>query len=153
MVELIPNGGERGGGEGIIEAVGLRRVLEETIGIGRPQDGAEVTVTCCVRLRQAAHERTVPGLVVADGEGVAGRVGEKAVHLPVVVLEAAALVGVVGVLEAAAVELRLVKGRVAAPLPVGVGEPGLSPIGVRQPSEEMIEAAVLHHDDDDVLYA
>jgi hypothetical protein len=34
---------------------------------------------------------------------------------------------------------------------VGIGEPGLLAVGSGKPAEEMVEAAVLHHDQDDVF--
>jgi hypothetical protein len=35
---------------------------------------------------------------------------------------------------------------------VGIGEPGLLAVGAGTPAEEMVEAAVLHHDQDDVFH-
>ena len=151
MIELVPNGGEGGLGERIVEAVGLRRVLEETVGIGRGQDGAEVAVAGRVGPGQPAHEGAVGGRVVADGEGVVGGVREEAVHLALVVLQAPSPVGVVGVGETAAVELGLVERGPGGALRVFVREARLPAVGVGQPPEEVVEAPVLHHHDDHVL--
>ena len=56
--------------------------------------------------------------------------------------------------EAAALEIRrkMVRWMESASL-VCVAQPSLASIGARQPTEEVVERAVLHHDDDDVLDA
>jgi len=100
---------------------------------------------------QPAHEGAVRGRVVTDGEGVVGPVREEAVHLSAVVLQAPPRIGVVGVGEAAAVELGLMVGGVGRALRIGVGEARLPAVGVGQPPEEVVEAPVLHHHDDHVL--
>ena len=127
LVELVPDGGQGRLGQRIVEAVGLRGVLEEAVGIGRAQDGAEVAVARGVGLGEPAHEGAVLGRVVADGEGVVGGVREEAVHLAVVVLQATARVGVVGVGEAAAVELGLMVGGLAVPCGLAYDRPACLP--------------------------
>jgi hypothetical protein len=48
-------------------------------------------------------------------------------------------------------EVRQTIRRVRCPAVVQVGEPRLPPIGVGHPAQQMIEAAILHHHNHDVL--
>src|SRR5438552_14201383 len=74
------------------------------VGVGRAEERREVAVVGGERLGHGGQERQVLLDVVADRELVVGLV--EAVELAVVVLDAAAAEGVVGVLEAAALEIR-----------------------------------------------
>jgi hypothetical protein len=96
-------------------------------------------------------ERQVLVGVVADREQVVVAGLEEAVELPAVELDPAALVGVVGVLEAAAVRRREVVRLVPDPLAVDVAQPRLLAVRPLQPAEVVVEGAVLHHHHDDVV--
>ena len=128
-------------------------MLEEAIRICRSQDRAEVVIAGRVVERELAHEGAVSGGVVADGEAVVRRVGEKAVHLPLVVLEAAPWKRVIGIREATAVQLLKVVGLLKGARWIRIRKPNLLTVLVRRPPEEVVKASVLHHHDHDVFDA
>jgi hypothetical protein len=174
--QLVPDRRQRGRHLGVVVSVGLGRVLVEPVGEGLARERAEVAVQRRVLLGQRAddgqvRQRLAPApvihiAVVADRERVRGgerdprvvgrrrRALQEAVHLPVVVLNQPAFPAVVGVAVPAALEV----GRERV---VGVGvavDRGdvlqvVPPVGAGQPAEEVVERAVLHHQDDDVLDA
>ena len=174
--QLVPDRRQRGRHLGVVIPVGLPRVLVEPVGEGLARERAEVAVQRRVLLGQRAddgqvRQRLAPSVVievavVADRERVGGGEGDprvvgrggrplqEAVQLPVVVLDQPAFPAVVGVAVPAALEVgreRVVRVRVA----VDRGHvPQVVPaVGARQPAEEVVERAVLHHQDDDVLDA
>jgi hypothetical protein len=59
----------------------------------------------------------------------------------------------VGIRVAAALEVGQVVGGPRNAVPIRVLEPRLLTVGTRQPAEEMVEGAVLHHADDHVVDA
>ncbi len=95
--------------------------------------------------RGASHAR-----VVGRGRGPL----KEAVHLAEVVLDKPALPAMIRVAVPAALEVRS-EGVVRVGIAVDRGhEPQVVPtIGAGQPAEEMVERAVLHHQDDDVADA
>lgn len=90
--------------------------------------------------------------MVADGVFICGGGLHETVHDPVVYLDAPSRITVVGVIEAAAcpVGRQLMRGMADA-VDVLLCQAGLFPLGVRQSTRKMVEAAVLHHHHYDVL--
>src|SRR5256885_15539664 len=90
--------------------------------------------------------------VVANGVHIVRT--EPTVTATAVVLDPPTLVRVVGIAVSAALEVGCERVRlVARPGGVEVGETRLPAVGVRQPTEEVIERPVLHHHEDHVLEA
>ena len=174
--QLVPDGRQRGRHLGVVVPVGLARVLVEPVGECLSGERAEVAVQRRVVLGERADDRQVrQGLagsvamevgVVADRERV--RRGEcyarvvrrgrrplqEAVHPAVVVLDEPAFPAVVRVAVPAALEVRgerVVRVRVAVDR--GHERQVVPAVGTGQPAEEVVERAVLHHQDDDVLDA
>jgi hypothetical protein len=130
-------------------------VREEPVGEGLGEDRAVVAVERGEARGELVEERPVAALVVADREPVA--VGaQPAVHRAAGVLDASALPAVIGIEVVAALESDR-RGqrerRVQDAGGVGVAQAGLPAVGAGQPAEQMVEAAILHHHDHDVLDA
>src|SRR4051812_5405306 len=90
-----------------------------------------------------AEEGQVALRVVADGIFVIIASAQPSVASPVVVLNAPALVRVVGVGVAAALKVRGERiCRVSEPSGVEVGQPGLPAVTTRYPAKEVIERSV-----------
>ena len=71
---------------------------------------------------------------------------------PVVHLDTPAIIAVVRVVESAARPIRRqLVCRMAHAVDIGVIQSGLLAIGIRQPTQKMVEAAILHHHHDDVF--
>src|SRR5581483_10231311 len=86
-------------------------------------------------------------------EGVAGdrRLEETVATATGVLLESAGE-GVVGICVVAALEVgRQLVGGIRLPAGVGVGQPGLPPVGPRHPPQQVVERPVLHHQEHDVI--
>ena len=91
-------------------------------------------------------------LVVADGINVRRGSLHETVHQAVIDLDARAVVAVVRIVIIAAGPIgRQVVRRMAHAVHVHIFQAGLPAIGVGQPTQEVIEAAVLHHRHDDVF--
>ena len=174
--ELVPDGRHRGRRLGVVVPVGLGRVLVEAVGERLARERAEVAVKRRVPLGQRAdHGQVGQGLVasvavqvavVADRERVGRGEGharvtrrgrrplEEAVQLAVVVLDEPALPAVVGVAVPAALEVRGERVvRVGVAVDRGLVRQVVTAVGAGQPAEEVVERAVLHHQDDDVADA
>src|SRR6267154_1715439 len=95
--EPVPNYGEGAGSCRVAEAIGLRGVQENPIGEGRAKDGGEIAVARCVVAGESGVERNVVLFVIADGINVIGAGTQEAVHFAAVVLDAAAVVGMIGI--------------------------------------------------------
>jgi hypothetical protein len=126
-------------------------VLKHAVREGGGEDGGEVVVAGGEVAGEGAEEGELVFDVVADGEGVVGGGSEPAVHEAVVDLAAATGVGVVRVWVGTAYVGGELLGGVGGAGGVGVGEAGLLAVGSGEPAEDVVEAAILHHDDDDVL--
>jgi hypothetical protein len=97
-----------------------------------------VTAGCPVG-RGAAPEAEIAPPVVVDGERIAGACLQPSITFAAVVLYARAAVGVVRINEVAVLIAGQVIGAMRAILLVVVGQTGLSSIGVREPSEEVVK--------------
>jgi len=75
----------------------LRGVQENPIREGRAKDRREIAVACCVAAGESGIERNVVLFVIADGINVVGAGTQEAVHFAAVVLDPAAVVGMVGI--------------------------------------------------------
>jgi hypothetical protein len=128
-------------------------VLVEAVGVGLGHHRGEVAVEHRPVAGGVRVERQVLVGVVADREQVVVAGLEEAVELPALELDPAALVGVVGVLEAAAVRRREVVRLVPDPLAVDVAQPRLLAVRPLEPAEVVVEGAVLPHHEHDVLDA
>src|SRR6266853_3933913 len=95
--ESVPNGRHRAGSGGIAEASGLRGVQENTIGERRAKNRREIAVARRVVSGERGVERDVVLFVIADGINVVGAGTQEAVHFATVVLDAAAIVGMIGI--------------------------------------------------------
>jgi len=134
----------------VAQTVGLTGMLVDPVRKGGPQDRAEVAVERCPLGHRATQEGEVLLAVVADRERIVD--AEPAVAAAAVVLHTPALVRMVRIRVTASLEIRSEGiGWVAHAGRIEVAEPGLPSVGIRQPSEEMVERTVLHHHDDDVL--
>ena len=125
-------------------------------GIGLGEDRREEVVERRVVEGQRVEERPVVLGVVADREIVVrGRpagVHQEAVHLAAVEIDPSSLVGMVGIAPTAPLEVGgELRGRMQHAQVVGVLKTRLHPVGTREPTEQMVEASILHHDDDDVV--
>ena len=114
--------------------------------------GREIAVDRRPLRRRAPEKRQVAVTVIADGIIVVHAGAQPAVARAAVVLDAAALERVIGIgvrapLEIGGEGMRLLQ----VPIAVRVLQAGLPPVSAVQPSEQVIERAVLHHDDDDVI--
>ena len=119
------------------------------IGIGRGEQRAEEAIERGERLGHVRGERQIGLVVVADREHVALGAQEP-VHPAAVELGPAAVPGVVGVEEPAA--LVVVGEPVVAyvrPSTVGEAQAGLAAVGSGQPAEVVVERPVLHHQHDE----
>ena len=151
-VELVPDGRHRRRGVGVADPVRLGRVEEQAVGVRRPEEGTEVGVARREVAGQGGRERPVGLGVEPDGVVVVAAPAE-VVHRPGVELEPPAGVGMVGIGMPAAHRVGEVVVGPRHALLVGVArrQDVLGAVGARQPTEEVVEAAVLHHDHDDVL--
>src|SRR6266850_788572 len=112
---------------------------------GRPKNRGEVTVTSGIGPGQCGIKRNIPLAVVADGINVVAARTEKAVHHATVILHASAAIGMVWIRVGTT---RVVTGermsRVTHASAVRKRQAGLLAIGIRQPSEKMVETPVFH---------
>ena len=150
--EPVPDRRQVDARERVVEPVGDAGVDVDPVRERRAEDRREVAVAHRPRRRGLAEERQILLAVVADGEEVAAGREQPAVAGAVVPLDACALVGVVRIGVRAALEvgrerIRLVRDAVR----VEIRQPRLLAVGSRQPAGEMVERAVLHHHDDDVV--
>src|SRR5215469_1397332 len=152
--EPVPNGGHRGERYAIVQAVGLRGVQEKPIGKRRSENRSEVMITGGVVSGQSPVKGNVGFPVEANGVNVVASGAQESVHSPVVIFHAPAGIGVVWTRMGTTSEITR-KGMSEMHLAalVAEGQPRLLAIDVRQPTQKMIEAAVLHRHDDDVLDA
>jgi hypothetical protein len=128
-------------------------VQEDAIWKCRTEEGAEVSVQCGVVTRQRAEESKILFLVVADRIRVASR-AQKTIHLSRVIFDPSALVGMIGLIVAAAGEVACqMVCRVNGPRLVRVTQSSLLSVRGWQPAEKVIKAAIFHHDYDDMLNA
>jgi len=132
----------------------LRGVHVQPVGEGLGHDGGEVAVEGCVLASEGAADGDGLLAVVADGVDVVDLAARWGLQPPVVAtvveLDQPSIPGVVGVGVAAAGEIGAqVVRRVLVTVQVRVPETLLPPIGAGQPSEQVVEGAVLHHEDDD----
>ena len=148
--QSVPDGRQGRQGGRVAQPVGLSGMLVDPVRKGGPQDRTEITVERCPLRYRATQEGEVFLPVVTDRERIVD--AEPAVAPGVVVFHAPALVRMVRIRVTAPLEIRSEGiGGVAHTGRIEVGEPGLPSVGIRQPSEEMVERPVLHHHDDDVL--
>jgi hypothetical protein len=126
-------------------------VLIHPVRIGRCHDRGEVPAEGRPLRRCLPEEGEIGLHVVADRELVV--VGAKpAVALPAIQLDPSALVAVVGVLVATSLEVRRERiRRLRDTVRIRVHEPGLRAVAARQPAEQVIEGAILHHQYDHVV--
>ena len=136
--------------ERVADPVGLAGMLVHAVREGRGHDRAEVAIERRPLRHGAAEEREIVRLIVADREDVVR--SKPAVTGSAVILDAPALVRMVGVGVATALEIgREGIGGVAGAGGIDVGESRLAPVGPGQPSQEVVERAVFHHHEHDVL--
>ena len=158
--QAIPDRRQCRGRRGIAVAIGLARVHVHAVRVGAAENAAEVAVADGPVLRAALEERQIVGAEVADGKMIARAVDglQEAVVGAVVEVHAAARVAVVRIALAAALvavasgarKMEAVDGGAVL---VGKAEAGLASVRAGQPAQIMIERAVLHHHDDDVVDA
>src|SRR6267142_1605191 len=150
--EPVPNCGEGAGSCRVAEAIGLRGVQENPIGKRRAKDGGEIAVARCVVAGESGVERNVVLFVIADGINIVGAGTQEAVHFAAVVLDATAVVGMIGIgMRAPGVVPRKRISVVSDALLVAIGQASLLAIGIGKPAKEMIKAAVFHGDHDYVI--
>ena len=138
-------------GEGVVlHPVGLGRVHVLAVRVGRGEQRAEEAVEGGEFLRRRGDEGQVLLGVVADREDVVFARAQEAVHVAAVELVPPPFPGVVGIGVRAALpvggEPVRFEGLAGG---VGVGEARLAAVGPGQPTEVMVEGAVLHHQHDD----
>ena len=150
--QVVPDRGQGADVEGVPDAIGGRRVRVEAVGVGRREDAGEPAVTDGEVIDQLARERQVAAGVVAEGEVVVAPPPEP-VARPAVELDAATVVGVTGVVGPAPGVGGEVVGGVGEAGIVEVLEPALAALGALDPPEVVVEGAVLHAQDDDVVQA
>ena len=132
----------------------MRGVQENPIGERRAKDRREIAVARRVVAGESGVERNVVLFVIADGINVVGAGTQEAVHFAGVVLDSAAVVGMIGIgVRAAGVVARQGICVVSDALFIAIGQAGLLAIGVGKPAQEMIEAAIFHGDHDHVIDA
>jgi hypothetical protein len=135
-----------------VQSIGLRRVQVETVRVGLGHDRREVLIADGPVPRRAPIEREVLRGVVADRELVVLS-EQPTVARAVRVLRSPAFPRMIGIRMCAALELAQVVRHVFDAGRIAEREAGLSTVGTGQPSEEVVERAVLHHHDDDVIDA
>src|SRR5207237_6298736 len=135
--QAIPDGRKRRELGCVAQAVGLAGVLVHAVRERRTEERAEVAIERGPLRHGAAEEGEVVLAVVADREDVVG--AQPPVARAVVLLDARALVRMVGILVAAALIVRRERlGGVPRPRRVEVSASGLAPVGLRPPSQEMV---------------
>jgi len=152
--KAVPDGRERTDAGAIGQAVGLRGVQEQPIRKSRAKDGSEITIAGGVVAGQRRVERDVLFAVIADAIDIVAPGAQKAIHRTLVILNACAVVRMVriGMRTAGIIAGERIR-RVTHAGAVHVRQTGLFAVRVRQPSEKMIETAVLHGHNDDVFDA
>ena len=102
-------------------------------------------IASCVVASQRRIERDVRLLVVADAEDVVRRVHQEAIHLPAVVGNSRSDVRVVRIVVRTAGEVAGERiRRMRRALAVGVVQSGLLAHHAWQPTQEVVEATILH---------
>ncbi len=136
----------------VVQAVGLAAKLENAVRERGTEDRREVHVASGEVTGELRQELVIGFPIVADAIDVRRGSPHETVHQAVIHLDARAIVAVVGIVVTTARPIRseLVR-RMADAARVHIGQAGLYTVGVRQPAQEMIEAAVLHHQDHDVF--
>jgi hypothetical protein len=136
----------------VVRPVGAAGVHVHPVRHRRAEDRGEVAIAHRPGGRGPAEERQIGLRVVAEAVVVVVARPEPAVTASVVVRNSAAGVAVIRVREAATLEIRRQRvSRMCGSALVEVGQPGLPAVGARKPAEEVVEGAVLHHHDDDVI--
>ncbi len=101
-----------------------------------------------------AKKRHVRGLVIADRELVAGRLGqEEAIHRATIHLSAAKAEAMLWIGRGAVLEQGQMGAVKALAVGVDEGPAGLNTIRAGQPAQHMVERAVLHHEHDHMVDA
>ena len=117
------------------------------------QDRCEVVVECSEVAGKAVEERKLRFGIVADAEVVIRSSAQPSIHFSTVDFAASPSVGMVGIGMRAADEIREVICRVSYALRIKVSEASLRATRPWQPAQEVVEAAILHHHDNDMLDA
>src|ERR1700722_666351 len=143
---MVPDGGERANAEVVIQAVCLPGVLENAVRKSGRQNGREIPVARGIVSSQRGAERKILLPIIADGIDAVGRWLQKSIHLAAIIFEPRTRVTMVRIVIITPGEIRSKReGGVRISIVIQVAEPGLPAVGIRQPAEKMIEAAVLHH--------
>src|SRR5437667_11843403 len=125
---------------------------KQSVGEGWAKDRSEVSIANGVVPGQCRVKRNVLFAVVADGIDVVATCAEKAVHQPMVVLDASAVVGMIWIrMRTTRVVTRERVSRVAHACAVHERQACLAAVRSGQPSEKMIETSILHGHHDDVF--
>jgi len=146
----VPDGRHVGLPRRVVDPVGPRGMGVEAVRVGRAQDRGEPAVEHSGLTDELAVERQIALQVVAECVVVVGALAE-AVELAPRVLDPAAGVGVVRVVEAAALVLGQVMGGVPDAVVVGIAQTGLPAVRAREPAQVVVEGPVLHAQEHDVL--
>src|SRR5438552_14099717 len=118
----------------------------------RPEDRSEIAVARRIVAGQFSIKRYVLLAVVSDGVDIVAPGAEKPIHQSIVIFDASAVVGMVGTrMRASGVITGKRMRRVGHACGVYIGQASLLTVGIRQPAEKMLETAVFHRYDDDVL--
>ncbi len=149
--EPVPDGRQSGHVASVGEPVSLCGMLEDAIRRGGTENRGEIVIEGREVARQCAEEGQVFLDVVADREGVVGGGAQPTVHLAIAVLASATSIGVIRVGVGGPDEGGEPGGRMSFAMVVQIGQTCLFAVGPGQPSQEMVEATILHHHDDDVV--
>src|SRR6266404_1266023 len=126
-------------------------MLVEAVRIGRRHDRGEVVIADGPARRRGAHEGEVALLVISDRVNVVR--SKPAVTFSVVVFDTAALIRVIRILKRTALEVGQMMRRLELPGEIGITKSRLASVGSRQPAEKMVEGAILHHHENDMIDA
>jgi len=138
----------------LVDPALYREAAERCFTSSRPFTYPAVYAGIAPYIDRAAEERQVLLPVVADRIEVVAVRAQPAVARAAVPLDPGAVVGVVGIGVRAALEVgRERVGPVRHARRVEVRDPRLFPVGARKPAHDVVERAVLHHHDDDVVDA
>src|SRR5438876_717878 len=148
--EAVPDRRELRQLRGVCDPIRLARVLVNAVGERRSEDRAEVSVKGGPVEDGVTEETEILLAVVTDREHVID--AQPPVTRSAVVFHPSAGIGVIRILMSTALEVwRERKCRVRDARGIEVGLPRLPSVGTGQPAEEVVERAVLHHEDDDML--
>ena len=137
--------------ERIRQTIGLPGVLEHAVRKSRGEDRSKVVVEGGEVAGQRTVKRQVGLQVITDAENVIGGRAQPAVHGSVVDFASSSRIGVVRIRMRAAYERREPISGMRLAIFVQIGKTSLCSVAAWKPPEKMIETAVFHHHDDDVI--